>query len=84
MTVEILIYPGLVFIGATTAARLIERERDVLYGPYIQGRRQSRTTLRDLLDEIMISSNLRREYSRLAVKFASVSLFASAIIGVSR
>ncbi len=81
MTIELLIYPALVFVAVTTAAKLIERERDVLYGPYIQGRARSRTGLRDLFEEMMVASGLRREYGRLAVKFASVSLFASAIIG---
>lgn len=39
MTIEILLYPGLVFLTVALTAKLIERESDVLYGPYIQRRK---------------------------------------------
>jgi hypothetical protein len=81
MTIEILIYPGLVFLAVTLTAKLIERQADVLYGPYIQGRKTAVDDLRDQLDAFMVAIGVRREYSRLAMKFASVSIFASAIIG---
>lgn len=81
MTIEILIYPALVFIVATTAAKLIERQNDVLYGPYIAGRRSALSGMRDRVGEIIAASGLRRHYSRAAMRFAPVSLFASAIIG---
>jgi hypothetical protein len=81
MTIEILIYPGLVFLAVTMAAKLIERRFDVLYGPYIQGRRGASARMHDLLEEVMVASGLRRDYDRFGMKFASVSLFASAIIG---
>lgn len=81
MTIELLIYPALVFVAVTTAAKLIERQGDVLYGPYIQGRRRTGVSLGDFLEEVTVATGLRREYGRLAVKFASLSLFASAIIG---
>ena len=81
MTIEILIYPLLVFIAATTAAKLIERRRDVLYGPYIQGRRPALSKIREMLEEIIASTGLRRGYSRAAMRFAPISLLASAIIG---
>ena len=81
MTIELLIYPVLVFIAATTAAKLIERERDVLYGPYIQGRRRALSGMRELAEEIVATTGLRRGYSRVAMRFAPISLFASAIIG---
>ncbi len=81
MNIEILIYPGLAFLAATLTAKLIERQRDVLYGPYIQGRKSAVADLRDQLDAFMVAIGLRREYSRLAMKFATVSIFASAIIG---
>jgi hypothetical protein len=81
MTIEILICPGLVFLTVTLIAKLIERQRDVLYGPYIQGRKTALAELRDQLDAVMNAIGVKREFGRLAVKFASVSIFASAIIG---
>jgi len=81
MTIEILIYPALVLLAVTLTAKLIERQGDVLYGPYIQGRKSAVADLRDQLDAFMVAVGLRREYSRLAMKFATVSIFASAIIG---
>ena len=81
MTIEILICPALVFLAATMIARLIERRRDVLYGPYIQGRKTALAQLRDQFDAVMAAIGVRREFGRVAVKFASISIFASAIIG---
>ena len=81
MTSEILIYPALIFIAATTAGKLIERQTDVLYGPYIEGRPSPSSSMRELVEEIVARTGLRRGYSRAAMKFAPVSLFASAIIG---
>jgi hypothetical protein len=37
--IELLVYPVLVFLATTLTAKLIERQGDVLYGPYIQGRK---------------------------------------------
>ncbi len=81
MTIEILIYPGLVFLAVALIAKVIERRRDVLYGPYIQGRKTALAELRDQLDAVITAIGGGREYGRLAVKFTSVSLFASAVIG---
>ncbi len=81
MTIEILIYPILVFLAVTLTAKLIKRRRDVLYGPYIQGRKTALAKLRDQINELMVAIGVRREYSRLTMKFAAVSIFASAIIG---
>jgi hypothetical protein len=81
MTIEILIYPALVFFAVTLTAKLIERQSDVLYGPYIQGRKTAVADWRDQLDAFMVAIGVKREYSRLAMKFATVSVFASAIIG---
>jgi hypothetical protein len=81
MTIEFLVYPILVFLAVTLTAKLIERQSDVLYGPYIQGRKTAVADLRDQLDVFMTAIGVRREYGRLAVKFATVSIFASAIIG---
>jgi hypothetical protein len=81
MTIEILVYPTLVFLAVAMTAKLIERQRDVLYGPYIWGRQTAFDAFRDELDAYMVAIGLKREYGRFAVKFASVSMFASAIIG---
>jgi hypothetical protein len=81
MTIEFLIYPGLAFLAVMLIARLIERRRDVLYGPYIQGRKTALSELRDHFGAMMSAIGGKREYSRMAVKFTSVSILASAIIG---
>ncbi len=81
MIIELLVYPALVFLAASLAAKLVERQGDVLYGPYIQGRKTATTELRDHLDAFMVAIGVRREFSRLTMKFAGVSIFASAIIG---
>lgn len=79
--IEIIVYPALVFLAVTLTAKLIEREGDVLYGPYIQGRKTAFAEIRDQFDTLMASIGLRQEYGRLAMKFTAVSIFASAIIG---
>jgi hypothetical protein len=81
MTIELIVYPILAFLAVTLTGKLIERQQDVLYGPYIQGRKTAATDLRDQYDAIMAALGLRHEYARLAMKFATVSIFASAIIG---
>jgi hypothetical protein len=81
MTIEILVYPTLAFLAIATTAKLIERQRDVLYGPYILGRKTAFDAVREELDAYMVALGLKREYGRLAMKFAGVSIFASAIIG---
>ena len=81
MTIEILVYPALVFLAVTLTAKLIEREGDVLYGPYIQGRKTTLANIRDQFDALLASVGLRRGYGRFAMKFTAVSIFASAIIG---
>lgn len=81
MSIEILVYPSLVFLAVTLTAKLIERQRDVLYGPYIQGRKTALDELSDRMAIVVDAIGLRREYGRVAMKFATVSLFASAIIG---
>ena len=81
MTIEIIIFPGLVFLAVTLAAKLIERRNDVLYGPYMAGRRHAFADLRDQLEEVAASIGLQRSFGRFALKLGTVSLFASAIIG---
>jgi hypothetical protein len=81
MTIEIIIFPGLVFLAVTLAAKLIERRDDVLYGPYIAGRKNAFADLRDELEEAMASIGLQQGFGRFALKLGTVSYFASAIIG---
>jgi hypothetical protein len=81
MTIELIAYPGLIFLAVTLAAKLIERRNDVLYGPYIQGRKSLSAEMRDRLEAMMAAIGLRRDFGRLAFKFATVSIFANAIIG---
>jgi hypothetical protein len=38
MIFEIVIFPGAVFIAVMLIAKLVQRRRDVLYGPYIHER----------------------------------------------
>lgn len=81
MTIELLVYPSLVFLAVTLTAKFVERQSDVLYGPYIQGRKTQAADWRDQIDALMAAIGLKREYGRLAMRFATVSIFASAIIG---
>ena len=81
MTIEIHVYPTLAFLAVGMTAKFIERERDVLYGPYIWGRQTAFDAFSEELDAYMVALGLKREYGRFAVKFASLSIFASAIIG---
>jgi hypothetical protein len=81
MTIEIMVFPGLVFLAATLAAKLYERRHDVLYGPYIQGRKRPFADLWDQLEEAVASSGLQQSFGRFAFKVGALSYFASAIIG---
>lgn len=81
MIIEIIVFPGLVFLVVTLAAKLIERRSDVLYGPYIQGRKHAPADLRDQLENALASIGLRPSFGRFALKVGTVSYFASAIIG---
>jgi hypothetical protein len=79
MLFEIVIFTGTVFLAVTLGAKFVERRRDVLYGPYIQGRKDPFARFEDQLAQA--STALHRNYARLAAKFATVSCLASAIIG---
>jgi hypothetical protein len=81
MTIELFVYPTLAFLAVTLTAKLIERRRDVLYGPYIQGRKTAFDAVHEEIDAYVAALGLKRDYGRFAVRFAPVSLFASAIIG---
>lgn len=81
MTIEIIVFPGLVFLAVTLAAKLYERRSDVLYGPYIQGRQRPFADVWGQLEEVVASSGLQRSFGRFAFRLGTVSNFASAIIG---
>lgn len=81
MTIEIIAIPGLVFLAVTLSAKLIERRNDVLYGPYITGRKRARAGYGDQITEAMAALGLQQSFGRLAFKLGTVSCFASAIIG---
>ncbi|HLJ00293.1 MAG TPA: hypothetical protein VKT76_11290 [Bradyrhizobium sp.] len=81
MIAEFFAYPSLVFLAVTLSAKLIERRGDVLYGPYIAGRKTTLACARDRIEAVMASLGPRRDYGRVALKFAAVGLFASSIIG---
>ena len=81
MTIEIIVFPGLVFLAATLAAKLYERRNDVLHGPYIQGRKRPFADLWDQLEEAVASSGPQQSFGRFAFKVGTLSYFASAIIG---
>jgi hypothetical protein len=50
----------LVFFAATMTVKLIERRRDVLYGPYIQGRRSRLAEMRHFIKDIMAAPGLHK------------------------
>jgi hypothetical protein len=81
MITDFVAYPSLAFLAAMMTVTLIERRRDVLYGPYIQGRKTAFAAFRDELDAFLAVIGLGRGYGRMTVKFAGVSILASAIIG---
>jgi hypothetical protein len=79
MIFEFIIFPGAVFLGVTLAGKLIERQRDALYGPYIAGRRDPLAELKARLALARIG--FRQSLARFTLKFATLGCFASAIIG---
>src|ERR1700730_10322170 len=74
MTIDFLVYPMLAFLAVAPTAKLIERQRDVLYGPYIRGRKTAFDGFREELDAYMVAIGVTRRYHRFAVKFAGVSI----------
>jgi hypothetical protein len=53
MTINFFVYPVLVFLAVTLTGKLIARRSDVLYGPYIQGRKTAFADLRDQFDAVI-------------------------------
>jgi hypothetical protein len=82
MTIEIISLIGFAaFIATSLIAKAVERRRDVLYGPYIEGRQA-----RPRFDGVMhlcaqAIGVLRPGAAQLGWKMRNVSCFASAIIG---
>jgi hypothetical protein len=83
MTIEVIALIGFAaFIATSLIAKAVERRRDVLYGPYIEGRR-----VRPRFDGVMYLlftraiAELRPSAAQLGWKMRNVSCFASAIIG---
>jgi len=72
---------SVVFIATSLIARVLERRRDVLYGPYIEGRLPQRPldAMADPLAKVI--SSLRPNAAQLTWKMRNVSFLASAIIG---
>jgi hypothetical protein len=81
MIIEIIVIPGLVFLAATLAAKSLELHNDVLYGPYIQGRKSAFARLTERLEKTLVSIGEQREFGRFALKLGTVGCFASAIMG---
>jgi hypothetical protein len=81
MTIGIIVIPALVLLATTMIARLLELQNDVLYGPYVAGRKNPVVRFRDEAGEILESLGLRRGLPRLALKIGTLGVFASAIIG---
>jgi hypothetical protein len=80
MTIEIIAFPGFALIATAVIAKLYERRRDVLHGPYIEGRDVPHP-FDGVMDWLAIeTNNLRQSFARLGWKVRNVSYFASAII----
>jgi hypothetical protein len=80
MTIELIAYPALIFLAVALAARLIELRSDVLYGPYIHGRKSVPAEMRNQLEAALAAIGPRQDFGHLVFKFATVGLFASALI----
>ncbi len=79
MIFQFIIFPGAVFLGVTLAGKLIERQRDVLYGPYIAGRRDPFAGSNARLAQSGIG--FPQSFARFTLNFATLGCLASAIIG---
>jgi hypothetical protein len=80
MTIELIALPGSVLIATAVIAKVHERRRDVLYGPYIEGRDAPRL-FSGVMDWLTIeASNLRQSVARLGWRVRNISYVASATI----
>jgi hypothetical protein len=82
MTIEIIAFLGFVFIATSMIAKAHERRQDVLYGPYIRGRRPRHPLAGELrLAAYAIrTSGLARHVEQIGWKARHISCLASAII----
>jgi len=82
MTIEISAFiVSVVFIATSLIGKGLERRQDVLYGPYIEGRR-ARPPFEGIMDLLArAGSALRPNAAQLTWKMRNVSSLASAIIG---
>jgi hypothetical protein len=81
MTTEIIAIPGIVFLAAALVAKLFELRGDVLYGPYIEGRKHGLAGLGSQLADGFGAIGWRQDYGRFALKLGTLGYFASTIIG---
>jgi hypothetical protein len=83
MTIEIIAFLGFVFTMTSVIAKAHERRQDVLYGPYIRGRRPRHplASTIHLAAHAIRTSGLPRRFEQIGWKARHVSCFASAIIG---
>jgi hypothetical protein len=82
MTIDIILCLGLVFSVTSLIATAYERRQDVLYGPYIRGRRRPHPleiAVR-LAAHAIRASGLEQAFARVSWKARNVSCLASAII----
>ena len=82
MTIEISAFiVSVVFIATSLIGKGLERRQDVLYGPYIEGRR-ARPPFEAIMDLLArAGSALRPNAAQLTWRMRNVSSLASAIIG---
>jgi hypothetical protein len=82
MTIELIAFLGFVFTVTTVIAKAHERRQDVLYGPYIRGRRPRHPLASEmrLAAYVIRTSGLARHVEQIGWKAHHVSCFASAII----
>jgi hypothetical protein len=82
MTIEIFAFLGFVFTATSLIAKAYERRQDVLYGPYIRGRRRPHPLkiARRLVAQAIRTSGLEQAFAHISWKARDVSCFASAII----
>jgi hypothetical protein len=82
MNIETIALLGFVFIVTSLVAKAHERRLDVLYGPYIRGRRRRHpvASATHLVADAIRTSGLPQHFAQLGWKARHVSSFASAII----
>jgi hypothetical protein len=82
MTIELIAFLGFVFTATSMIAKAHERRQDVLYGPYIEGRRRRHALggQMRLAAYAIRTSGLARHVEHIGWKAGHAGCFASAII----